>query len=162
MRWSRDGPSQHVAEQGMEVDPAFPRRWFAGVQDVGRLHHQMYCVWSVFLWTAQIEEGCVTIPARCFHGDVVHTTVRATFELAAGSFECAKDAWQLKREPVPDRAKRTHFSVVMIEMVISIARLDRTREGVQSERGVQLHGSSRMLVGGREFDLSHERVEMRE
>jgi hypothetical protein len=120
-RRSRDCAAQHVAEQGMEVDAPFARRRLPWVEDVGRLHHQVRRVWPDLRQSAQTEEGCVAVPACCLHDDVIDSTARAACEFAAAGFESADDARRLERVLTSHRTKCSDFSVVMIEIVISVA-----------------------------------------
>jgi hypothetical protein len=132
----RGRSAEHVAQQRMEVNAALPWRGLIPVEYIRRLHHQLYCVWPQRLQTTQFKEGGIPLTICRLYGDVVDQAAHATCELAASSLERANDVRQLKRSLVSSTAKGARFSVVSIEVVMSVSRLDCAVERVESKRNI--------------------------
>jgi hypothetical protein len=123
-----------MAEEGVEVNPAYARRCFICIENVRGLHHQMKCVGTTSAETAQIKERGITITFARLNGYVISVPPsHAACKLTTSAPQCSNHVWELLRSRIPVPAKSAHLSIIVIKLMVIIPRLSRARESVQTE-----------------------------
>jgi len=125
-----------MTQQSVEVDPTLSGGWLSRVKDICRLHGEMQSIGSCSLEPAYVKECRITLPVRCLDSNVVCLATQTAREFASSSLERSDDARELVRAPISFRAKRAHFSVVLIKLMRSIVSFSRARECVEAEGDV--------------------------
>jgi hypothetical protein len=115
------------------------------IENIRRLHYQVYGIQPDLLKPAQIKEHRIACADRGFYGHVVNGPAIAACKLAASPFKRANDLRQLSRARMPLRAKSPYFAVITIQLLVAVPKLDRTSKCVQAERDMQLHVSGWVL-----------------